>query len=348
MPVTIYDVAKQASVGIGTVSRVINNSSQITEKTKEKVLSVIKELNYQPHIVAQSLARRKTNSIGCIIPFFTGYFFVELLRGIQRKISFYKNELILYSVDDVSKKETFLSKALEERRVDGILLVSLDISSEYVQKIKEKNFPVVLLDSYHDELDSIKVNNEDGAFQATTHLINCGYKKIAMITGVMTSLPSITRFEGYQKAIAKAEIDYDERYFISGDCAPDADGFNKEAGYLGMKRLLDLGKNRPEAIFAASDIQAVGALRAIREAGLKAPEDIAIIGFDDIELSEHLGLTTVRQPTFQMAELAVTRLMEKINGKNDDVFVKRVDTELIIRDTCGFNFKKNKNEQVKS
>ncbi len=339
MPVTIYDVAQKAGVGIGTVSRVINNSSQIKDSTKQKVLGVINDLNYQPHIVAQSLARRKTSSIGCIIPFFTGYFFVELLRGIQRKVSFYKHELILYSVDDVSKTETFLKKALDERRVDGLLFVSLDISPEYVRKIKEKNFPIVLLDSYHDELDSIKVNNEDGAFRATTHLINCGYKKIAMINGIMSSLPSITRFEGFKKAIIEADLEYDERYFVQGDCAPDADGFNKEAGYLGMKKLLELGKARPEAIFAASDIQAVGALRAIGEAGLKTPEDIAIIGFDDIELSEHIGLTTMRQPTMRMAGLAMTRLMEKIGSKNDDVFVKRVETELIIRDTCGFNLK---------
>jgi len=339
MPVTIYDVAKKAGVGIGTVSRVINKSPQISDVTKQKVLAVIKELNYQPHTVAQSLARRKTNSIGCIIPFFTGYFFVELLRGIQRKISFYKNDLILYSVDNMAKKETFLSKALEERRVDGLLLVSLDIDNQYVRQIKKKKFPIVLLDSYHEELDSIKVNNEDGAFRATMHLISCGYKKIAMITGVPSSFPSKTRFEGYKNAITSAGLDFDKRYIISGDCAPDADGFNKEAGYIAMTQLLGLGRDKPDAVFASSDIQAVGARLAIREAGLRIPEDIALIGFDDIELSEHIGLTTMRQPTMEMAELAVTRVIEKISGKAGGHFEKRVDTELVIRESCGFNLR---------
>lgn len=335
MPATIYDVAKKAGVGIGTVSRVINNSSQISEGTRKKVLQAIKELNYQPHSAAQSLARRKTNTIGCIIPFFTGYFFVELLRGIQRKITEHQYDLILYSVDMTHKKETFLQKTLRERKVDGILLVSLEITRKYVNKILKQNFPIVLVDSYHPDLDSITVDNVEGAYVATRHLINLGYKKIAMIDGQLKSLPARLRFEGFKKALEENNLPFEEKYFVACDFIDEADGFNKEAGYTAMKQLLALGKERPRAVFVSSDIQALGAIHAIKEAGLQVPQDIAVVGFDDIELAQYVGLTTMRQPILEMGEIAVERLIEKISSQCNSRFEHQFNTRLIIRESCG-------------
>lgn len=335
MPVTIYDVAKRAGVGIGTVSRVINKSPQITEKTKYKVLEAIKDLNYQPHTVAQSLARRKTNTIGCIIPFFTGYFFVELLRGVQRKITEYENDLILYSVDMTNKKETFLHRTLKERRVDGILLISLEITDEYAEEFVSRRFPIVLVDSFHPDLDSIKVDNVEGACQATSHLIQLGYKSIAMIDGQLKSVPARLRLEGYKKALIEHGHPFEERYFIACDFTDEADGFNKEAGYAAMQRLLDLDEDRPRAVFVSSDIQAIGAMQAIKERGLNVPNDVAVVGFDDIELAGHVGLTTMKQPTMAMGELAVDRLMQKIAGKAESDFKCPLDTKLVVRESCG-------------
>lgn len=335
MPVTIYDVAEKAGVGIGTVSRVINDSPHTRPQTREKVLQAIKELNYQPHTVAQSLARRKTNTIGCIIPFFTGYFFVELLRGIQSKITQFFNDLILYSIDDTSKKEFFLKRVLMERKVDGLLLVSLEISDDFVRKFLKQRFPIVLVDSFHPLLDSIKVDNVEGAFVATRHLLNLGYKKVAMIDGQLRSVPARLRLEGYKRALAEYDIPFDERYFVACDFTDEADGFNKEAGYVAMKKLLELERNRPRAVFVSSDIQALGAIQAIRECGLLIPEDIAVVGFDDIELAHFVGLTTMRQPIKKIGQLAVQRLIERISGEPETEFKPHFQTELVVRESCG-------------
>lgn len=335
MPSTIYDVAKKAGVGIGTVSRVINNSQQITEATKNKVLEAIKELNYQPHTAAQNLARRKTNTIACIIPFFTGYFFVELLRGIQQKVTEYNYDLILYSVDITHKKETFLKRTLQERKVDGVLLVSLEITQKFGRKFHVAGFPIVLVDSYYPDLDSITVDNVDGAYAATKHLLDLGHKKVAIIDGQLKSFPAKRRLEGYKKALHDSQIDFREEYFVACDFASEADGFNKEAGYIAMQQLLNLGKKIPSAVFVSSDIQAIGAIQAIEERGLSVPKDIAVVGFDDIELAQYVGLTTMRQPIKQMGELAVEKLMRKMLEQSQNGFKRRFHTELVVRETCG-------------
>lgn len=334
MSVTIYDVAKKAGVGIGTVSRVINKSPQISRETRDRVLRVIKELNYQPHSAAQSLARKKTNTIGCIIPFFTGYFFVELLRGIQKKITEFKYDLILYSVDLTHKKEMFLRRALQERRVDGILFVSMEMSREFADKFLLTKFPIVLVDSYHSDLDSITVDNEEGAYLATKHLIDLGYERIAMIDGQLKSFPAKLRLAGYKKALSEHNRNFEPRYFVACDFVDEADGFNKLAGYEAMKQLLTLDE-RPQAVFVSSDIQAIGAIQAIKERGLAVPHNIAVVGFDDIELAQFVGLTTMRQPIMEMGELAVERLMARVDEDLADNFKQRFHTELIVRETCG-------------
>jgi len=335
MPVTIYDVAKQAGVGIGTVSRVLNGSPQISPETKGKVQQAIKELGYQPHPLAQGLARRKTHTVACIVPFFTGYFFVELLRGIQQQISHHKYDLILYSVDRIHKKETFLKKALQERKVDGVLFVSLHMTNTYARRFLQTPLPIVLVDSYHPWLDSITVENAEGARRATQHLLQLGYSPVAMIDGQLRSVPARQRLEGYKQALRDAGIAFNAEYVITCDFVDEADGFNKEAGYRAMRKLLDFGKQRPRAVFVSSDIQAAGAIAAVEERGLRIPEDVAIVGFDDIELAEYLGLTTMRQPIFAMGQLAVEQLLSRIAEGNLPRFVKTFNTELVVRQSCG-------------
>lgn len=335
MPGTIYDVAKKAGVGIGTVSRVINNSPRITRETKAKVLRAIRKLNYQPHTSAQSLARRKANTIGCIIPYFAGYFYSELLHGIQRKLREFEYALILYSVDIKQSKEFFLRRALKERRVDGILFVSMEITQRYVDKFLSNGLPIVLVNSFHPGLDSITVDSTEGAYIATKHLIELGYTKIAMIDGQLKSIPARLRFEGFKKALQQHGFHFDKRYFVICDFADEADGFNKEAGYLAMQKLLDLGEEMPRAVFVSSDIQAIGVMQAIKERGFVVPDDIAVIGFDDIELARYVGLTTMRQPILEMGELAVKRLMEKISGDQNSEFKHNFHTELVVRESCG-------------
>ena len=318
LSVTIYDVAKKAGVGIGTVSRAINDSESISPTTKEKVLAVARELGYRPHASARGLARKKTNTIGAIVPFFTGYFFVELLRGIQQEISKHQYDLILYSVDETNKKEAFLKRSLQERKIDGLLLISLEMTNTEAAPFLRSKFPIVLVDRYHPKLDSIMVENRQGAYTATQHLIRLGHTRIGMIDGHLRSFPARVRLEGYKRALRDHHIDFVDDYLVIGDSVTGEDGFNQEAGYEAMKHLLYLDDDRPTAVFISSDIQAVGAMRAVKEIGLKIPEDIAIVGFDDIEMAQYVGLTTMRQPMFEMGKLAVDRLVERISGERSN------------------------------
>ncbi len=352
MRVTIYDVAKKAGVGIGTVSRVINNSPQIAPKTREKVLDVIKELKYQPYAMAQGLARKKSNTIACIVPFFTGYFYFELLNGVQQTLSNYGYDLILYSVDLFEKKEKIFKKILTERRVDGVLIISMKISDEFAGKFKKSTLPTTLVDSYHQKLDSITIENKEGAYLATEHLIKMGHIKIGMINGNPNSVPSQIRLRGFKNALNQHHIPLDSKYVI---CVQQSDppeiikndGFNKQAGFLAMEKLIALDTERPTAVFVASDIQAVGAIKAIQKSGLKIPDDIAIIGFDGIELSEYLGLSTMKQPMFEMGILAVDHLINKIqNGSENGAFKKLFHPELVVRDTCGAKLEKSMAETL--
>lgn len=340
MSVTIYDVAKKAGVGIGTVSRVINNSPQISPGTREKVLKVIRELKYQPSAMAQSLARKKSNIIACVVPPFTGYFYFEVLNGIQHALSNYGYDLILYNVDKLEKKEEILKRTIKERRVDGVLLISMPISNKLVARFKESKLPIVLVDSYHQDLDSITVENEEGAFIATEHLINLGHQRIGMINGCLHSIPALNRLKGFRAALNKYHLVCHDNWVVNVNFNGDTevlhnDGFNKLAGYKAMSRLLQLNEDRPTGVFISSDIQATGAIKAIKEFGLKIPDDITIIGFDDIELSEYLGLSTVHQPMYEMGKLSVDRLMDKIAGRASDNFKKVFPTKLVIRETCG-------------
>ena len=196
MAVTIYDVAKKAGVGIGTVSRAINNSPRISSQTKAKVDQAIQELKYQPHALAQGLARKRTNMVAIIVPVFTGYFYLELLRGIQQEISKYQYDLLLFSVDQTEKTEIFLKRTLHERKVDGVLLISLAISDPYVKKFLHSQFPIVLIDSDHNGLDSLTVENEQGAYLATKHLIDLGHTRIGIIDAQLKSIPAKMRLKG--------------------------------------------------------------------------------------------------------------------------------------------------------
>jgi len=340
MGVTIYDVAQKAGVGIGTVSRVINNSPQISPSTRARVLKVIHELKYQPSAMARSLARKKSNIIACVVPRFTGYFYYEVLNGVQHALSQCGYDLILYNIDKLEKKEEILKRTLRERKVDGVLLISLSISDKLASRFLEAKLPLVLVDSYHDQLDYIIVENQQGAFLATEHLIRLGHRRIGMIDGCLSSAPAVQRLAGFKSALEQYHIPQDDALVVSVNSNGDPeilynDGFNKFAGYWAMNRLLNLGNKRPSAVFISSDIQAAGAIKAIKEHGLKVPGDLAIIGFDDIELAEYLGLTTIHQPMYEMGTKAAERLIAKIEGKVSDHFKMIFPTKLVIRDTCG-------------
>jgi len=331
---TIYEIAREAKVGIGTVSRVLNNHPSVADKTRERVLEVVRKLNYQPHAYAQGLARNRSHTISAIIPFFTNYFFVEVLQGVQDKITELGYDLILYGINKPDHVEIYLKRASRKGRVDGVLFFSMRFPDTYADAFSHLKIPVVLVDTFHEKFDSIVVENFEGARIATRHLIQLGHRKIGMIDGSLESTPARERLEGFKHALQEHGIPFEQKYFRVSPVLKQ-DGFNREAGYAAMQEIIQMGDDRPTAMFISSDIQAIGAISALRDNGLRVPEDMAIVGFDDIELSGYIGLTTMRQPMYQMGVLAVEKLMERILKPDAPCSHIKFSPELIIRDSCG-------------
>lgn len=312
---TIYDIAREAKVGIGTVSRVFNNHPSVSEETRTRVLKIAKRLDYRPHPYARGLARQRTNSILAVIPFFTTFFFLEILQGVQGKLKELDCDLILYGVNHPDQVEESLRRNALRNRVDGVLFFSMTMPDTFADQYLQMNIPVVLVDTYHKNFDSLTVENSLGAFLATNHLISLGHKHIGMLNANTESLPARERLKGFQRALREAGITPDPMY-VKKSTSTKLDGFTREAGYELMKEFIACGSEMPTAIFVSSDIQAVGALAAITEAGLRCPEDVSIVGFDDIEFAGHLGLTTIRQPLTEMGIFAAERLAERMGNLN--------------------------------
>jgi len=336
MGVTIYDLAREAGVGIGTVSRCLNNHPSVSKHTRAKVLAVAERLNYQPHAYAQRLASRKTNAVAAIIPCFTNYFFLQILQGIQDRASRVGLDLILHAVTRTDQVEQSLRRSLQRGRVDGVMFFSMTLPDLYAEKFQQMKLPLVLVDAGHPSFDSIRIENREGEHRATRHLIRLGHRRIGMINAIPNTQPALDRLAGYRDALGEAGIPYDDELVVhSADARQD--GFTEEAGWEGMKRLLQIShRGEPvRAVVVASDIQAVGALDAAKEEGVSVPEDMAMVGFDDIEFARHLRLTTMRQPMYEMGVIALEHLVERIKRPGLPPSATSFVPELIVRATCG-------------
>jgi LacI family transcriptional regulator len=336
MAVTIYDLAREAGVGIGTVSRCLNNHPSVSVRTRERVLSVVRRLNYQPHTHARRLASKRTNSVSAIIPFFTNYFFIQVLQGIQDRASELDIDLILYGVNHPAQAQEYLHRCLQRGHVDGVLFFSMRFPEAYVSKFQQIALPLVLVDAYHPSCDSIRVENREGAIIATQHLIGLGHRNIAMINASLDTQPAQERLEGFRRALEEAGLPFKgERLIISA--IDKQDGYSREAGSASMRQLLPLlgGPDPVTAVLVASDVQSIGAMQVARDAGIRIPEDLALVSFDDIELARHAELTTMRQPMYEMGTLAVERLMNRIAAPHTEPTLTSFTPQLIIRHTCG-------------
>ncbi len=335
MGVTIYDLAREAGVGIGTVSRCLNNHPSVSPHTRAKVLDVVKRLSYQPHAYAQRLASRKTNTISTIIPYFTNHFFVQILEGIQDKAADLGFDLILYGVNNPSQAEYYLRRSLTRGHVDGVMFFSMRFPESYIAKFLQINLPIVLVDTFHEKFDSLKVKNKEAAMVATKHLMDLGHRRIAMINGSLEAQPAQERLEGYRLALQEAGLPFSSENIIVADKGK-RDGFNREAGRSAMLELLRLQRTVPiTAVFVASDIQALGVAEVASEMGVRVPEDLAIVGFDDIELAQHAQLTTMRQPMYDMGILALEKLMTRMKNPEAPPTLSTFMPELVVRRSSG-------------
>ncbi len=326
---TVYTVAEKAGVSIATVSRVINNSPKVRSGTREKVLKVIEELDYHPNLSAQGLALNITEIIALIFPDISGPFYSEVLRGVEKEASQHNYHLLIYGTHGKESNTRFLRRL--PGRVDGMILMTRSVDDQYILDLSRKRIPFVLLDRETDGViaDCILSNNVSAAADAMEHLIQHGRQRIAFISGPVDSPDSNARFTGYQQTLKKHGLPAWASLVEHGD-------FRQPSGYQAMIRLLDQAA-RPDAVFAANDEMAIGAIEAIRSRGLLTPDDVAIIGFDDIQLASYVqpSLTTVRQPMRQFGALAVQQLLRRIHDPTTRPETIVLPTQLIIRHSCG-------------
>lgn len=331
MAITIYDIAERAGVSIATVSRVFSGRSRVADATRERVFAVARELGYEPNVSARSLARQSTRVVAAVVPMLTSYFFMEVIRGVQDRLSEIDYDLLVYASRAPEEVDNQLSRAIQKGRADGILLCSTPLTDSRVRTLGACGLPVVLVDSSHPDFDSVSVNNRDGGYDATRHLLDQGYERIALIAPNPISVPAVERRKGYEAALREAGRPVDTRLIVTSK-EVEQHGFTREAGYAAMQKLLDLPV-RPDAVFAASDVQALGALWAAHDAGLHVPDDVGLIGFDDIRTSAYVGLSTLSQPMYDMGKLAIDKLIQRIAEPERPVSCTTFSAQLIVRET---------------
>ena len=335
------DIAKLAGVSRTTVSFVLNNRTdvKISEATRKKVLNAAKELDYYPHAIATSLVKNKTKTIGLILcqkleSVFSDAFLPRVLLGVSTVAQEKGYRILLHYVEDISKKDAYYPM-VREKRIDGMILSGPRSDDEELFRLREEDFPIVLMGQIkEDNFSYSDIDNVKAAKKAVQHLISHGHKRIAMITNApLNYTASASRLSGYKSALEENSITYDEELIGIGDFTP-------QSGFKEMQKLLSL-KKLPTAIFVASDVVAFGSMDAIKKVGLRIPQNMALVGFDNVNLSEYVDppLTTVNLPGFEIGKNAANLLIDNIeNNKNNNKKII-LETHLVIRKSCGCNSK---------
>ena len=332
----LEDIARKAGVSRSTVSRVINNEPYVSAKTREKVLAVIKEVGFSPNPGARMLVTRRTQVIGIVIPhtlavvFEDPYYFPTLLQGIAEAAQKRDYATLLWVGHSNEDEERFYHRVLQNRLMDGLVIASATSEVSIVERLLKNRTPFVMVERpavYADQISYVTVDNVRAAQTAVEHLINQGRRRIGTITGDLENTDGQDRLTGYQNALRKAGLPVDPALIVAGH-------FSRRSGYLGMKMLLKQGV---DAVFAASDTTALGALQAMGEVGVRVPEDVAIVGFDDLPLALDASpqLTTIRQPIEQKGYQAAALLLDLLEGAVDGPQQILLPTQLVIRQSSG-------------
>lgn len=324
---TISDVAKQAGVSVATVSRVINNPKIVTKGTRLKVESVIKELSYEPNVLGRNLRTSESKLILTLIPSISNPFYTEIMNGIEDTALELGYNILLCETNSNPIRQANYFNLIKNKLADGVIAMDPTVDEEELLAIS-KNYSVVKC-SEHDENGSIPyvtINNVQAAYDAVCHLIKLGHTKIALINAKGKLQYAVERRLGYEKALKEFNLPINENLIFN------ADHLKFEQGQKAMRHLLSRS-DRPTAVFAVSDILAIGALKEIHTNNLHIPKDIALIGFDKISFSNmtHPTLTTISQPRYEMGALSVEMLINKIKGKSVDNII--LDHKLVIRES---------------
>jgi DNA-binding LacI/PurR family transcriptional regulator len=342
MEYTIKDVAKKAGVSTATVSRVLNNEKKVKEKTREKILKTVREMDFVLNQSAKRLRSKKTRTIGVIVSNILSAFDAEIIKGIEAKAAALNYKILICDCNNTENRkrdeqERLFLKLFNEGSVDGMIMVHPHIEAKDYKYLIEKNFKISVLGRDLDEynIPSITVDNVAGAYDAVKHLCLHGYKKIAFIYGVQWIDEKLKRINGYKKALEEFSLEIKDEYIVHGM-------FTEEGGSLAFEKLLNLPEP-PDAIFTSNDEMALGVLKTARKMNIKIPEDIALMGYDDTRLCELTTplLSSVRQPKHQIGTLLAEKLIDSIENKDNELKSLNMilKPELIIRESCGCKMK---------
>jgi DNA-binding LacI/PurR family transcriptional regulator len=327
MTASIEDVAKRAGVSIATVSRSLRGLPDVATATRDRVLTAARELNYVASPFAARLASGRTRTVGVVVPFVHRWYFAEVLGGVESVLHQAGFDLLLYNLGDQQGRQQFFKQLPVRKRVDAIVIASLVLSDDEAEALSELGVPVGMVGVDRPGVHSTRIDDQEGARTAVRHLVQLGHRRIALIGGdtndPMRFTPPHHRRVGYLDALRAAGIPYDPDLEILGY-------FTVDGGEAATRSLLELA-HRPTALFAESDEMAYGAIRAIRRCGLRVPQDVAVIGFDDHASAELLDLSTVRQPVIEQAEDLTTRVLTAITEPDTVPFVQVLPIELVVR-----------------
>ncbi len=327
---TVYDVAKAAGVSIATVSRVLNAPEKVRPATRARVLAAVDALSFVPRAAAAERARKAPSRIGVLAPFFTRPSFVQRLRGVAGALAGSPCELIIYSVDCAARRDEYLTRLAVTHRVDGLIVMALTCSQAAAQRLTAHGLETVFIEHAHPWFSSIEIDDAQGGKLAAEYLLSKGHRRCAFVgdndRADHAIHPSRRRLAGFRAALEAAGVPLPELYV---SLAPH--GLEEARGQA--QRLLDLPE-RPSAIFAASDTQAMGVLKAALERGLRVPDDLAMVGFDDLDTADFIGLTTVRQPLEESGRIAVELLFARLADPSRPVQHVRLPLEVVPRTTA--------------
>jgi LacI family transcriptional regulator len=324
---TIARVAQEAGVGVGTVSRVINGSASVSEATRRRVLEVVAELGYEPNATARALSTGRTRSVGVIAAFFTRPSVIERLRGVARELAGAGSQLILFNVERPEQRDAAFRSLIG--RIDGLLSISLAPRAADLERLAAAGLPVVLVDRAHDRLPTVTVDDFEGGRLATAHLLGLGHERIAFAgdtaDGVHGEAASARRCAGYRRALGTAGLPAREELVRLRP-------HGAEHGEAILRELLALPEP-PTAIFAASDLQALSLMDAAEALGARVPEELSVVGFDDVEVARYAGLTTVAQPLAVSGARGAELLLAALDGEVPASRGHRLPLELVVRST---------------
>ena len=332
MTPTIKEIAKKAKVSIATVSRVLNNDQKVTKKTRDIVLNVSNELNYKPNILARNFVKKKSNVIGLILPEISDEFFTEIIKGVDEVTFTHGYYTMVASSHKYRTLDESILTFMQNGIVGGMILLVSSLNNNIKEILNQSKIPIVMISGHNDagKYDAVSIDNYKGAFDITEYLIvEKGFKKIAHISGPLDNDDALLRKSGFTDACQKHNFTKNNSIILNGD-------FTRETGKAAFYELLKM-KTKPEAVFAANDMMALGCYDAASKEGIKIPEDIGIVGFDDIFVSQYLspGLTTVRVQIDEVGKTAADILMKKIQGQNNPSHpIVRISTKLIVRGSC--------------